>query len=109
MEVSNSGPLDLSTSSSVLTALALPGPGSPVVVRVWEGADGLVWVKIAIPPPKIATVIEVLDPRALSVVASTRFESVIATPVAGSFLFSAMKQLPDGQPIVNVWGYRIRR
>jgi hypothetical protein len=90
-------------------ALALPGPGSPVVVRLWEGADGLLWVKIAIPPPKIATVIEVLDPRALSVVASTRFESVIATPVAGSFLFSAMKQLPDGQPIVNVWGYRIRR
>jgi hypothetical protein len=86
-----------------------PRAGSPRVVSAREDAAGLLWVKLGIMDSAgIENIIEVLDPKTLRVVASARFLGP-STPLIGVFLHSTMKELPDGQPVLKVWGYRLRR
>jgi hypothetical protein len=97
----------------------LPSGMRSTIRGLWEDEDGLLWVHglhmkdgqpVISPPPDImASVVEVIDPVAGTLVASSRVEGISAHSALGGFHQTVRKEDPETFLInIEVWGARFK-
>jgi hypothetical protein len=77
--------------------------------QIREDADGRLWVHVVVRDQTSATIIEVLDPAAGTVITSATFQGWAGDPVGGGFYLRTYRELPTGEPRIDVWGFRLRQ
>jgi hypothetical protein len=69
--------------------------------------SGRVWLQIATRNPR-GTVVEVLDPERLSAITSLRINGWGGDAAVGGFFIKRYQEKPDGNPLIEIWGFRMR-
>jgi hypothetical protein len=72
-----------------------------------SGADNNAVARLDPDQSNSESVVELIDPTTSTVVASARFARWQAASIAGGFFVRVARSTANGQPLLEVWGFRL--
>lgn len=86
-----------------------PETSSTTIREIHLDSAGLLWIYLAQRRPTRLALIQVVDLESRALLASLRVPDLTGSAVSGGFYISAYRETPDGRPLIDIWGFRLKR